>query len=154
MTNNDVLHRLRYIFGFSGEKMIEIFGQADFPVTREQVSGWLRTGEDPARVECSDTELAIFLNGLINERRGKKEGPQPEPEKRLTNNGIFTKLKIALDLKADDIVEILALADLPMSKRELSAFFRKPENRHYRDCKDEILRKFLKGVQLRFRSNL
>jgi uncharacterized protein YehS (DUF1456 family) len=151
MTNNDILRRIRYIFDFSDSKMMAIFGSADYPVTRGQISDWLKKEGDPAHRKCSDTLLAIFLNGLINDKRGKKDGPQPEPEKRLTNNIIFRKIQIALNLKAEDILAILDLADLRISKHELSAFFRKPDNKHYRGCKDQILRKFLKGLQLRYR---
>ena len=153
MTNNDILRRIRYIFDFNDSKMIAIFGLADHQVTRGQISDWLKKDDDPAYQKCSDTQLAIFLNGLINDKRGKKEGAQPEPEKRLTNNIIFTKLKIALNLKAEDVLEIMDLANLSMSKHELSAFFRKPGHKHYRDCKDQILRNFLKGMQLKYRAN-
>jgi len=151
MTNNDILRRIRYIFDFSDSKMMAIFGSAAHPVTRGQISDWLKKEDDPAYRNCSDKLLAVFLNGLINDKRGKKEGPQAEPEKRLTNNIIFRKLKIALNLKAEDILAILDLADLRISKHELSAFFRKPDNKHYRGCKDQILRKFLKGLQIRYR---
>ena len=151
MTNNDILRRIRYTFDFSDSKMIAIFGLADYQVTREQIRDWLKKDDDPAYQKCSDTQLAIFLNGLINDKRGKKEGLQPEPEKRLTNNIIFRKLKIALGLKAEDVLEIMKRADFSMSKHELSAFFRKPGHKHYRDCKDQILRNFLKGVQLKYR---
>lgn len=152
MTNNDILRRIRYIFDLSDSQMISIFSLADHPVTREQISAWLKKDDDPAYQKCSDTKLAIFLNGLINDKRGKKEGAQPEPEKHLTNNIIFVKLKIALNLKADDICEIMALANFPVGKHELSAFFRRPDHKHYRECKDQILRNFLKGVQLKYRS--
>jgi uncharacterized protein YehS (DUF1456 family) len=154
VTNNDILRRLRYIFDFSDSKMIRLFGLANLEVTRGQVSDWLKREDDPAYKNCTDTQLAIFLNGLIIDKRGKKEGSQPKPEKRLTNNIIFRKLKIALDLKAEDVLEILELANLRISKHELSAFFRKPDNKHYRDCKDQILRNFLKGVQLKYRDNI
>ncbi len=154
MLNNDILRRIRYIFDFDDSKMIAIFGLADHQVTRAQISDWLKKDDDPAYQECSDTQLAIFLNGLINDKRGKKEGPQPEPEKRLTNNIIFMKLKIALNLKAEDVLEIMNLADLRMSKHELSAFFRKPGHKHYRDCKNQIFRNFLQGMQLKYRPNL
>ena len=119
MINNDILRRIRYIFDFDDSKMIAVFGLADYQVTREQISDWLKKDDDPAYQKCSDTQLAIFLNGLIIDKRGKKEGPQPEPEKRLTNNIIFVKLKIALNLKAEDILEIMDLADLRISKHEL-----------------------------------
>ena len=151
MTNNDVLRRIRYTFDYSDVKMVEIFALAGQEVTREQVGAWLKKDDDPAFQLCRDVELASFLNGLIIERRGKKEGVQPEPEQRLTNNIIFRKLKIALDLQAEDVIEILALADVQISKHELSAFFRKPGHKNYRTCQDQILRNFLNGMQLMYR---
>ena len=151
MTNNDILRRVRYVFDFSDSKMMAVFGLADLVVTRSQVSDWLKKEDDPAFQACSDSQLAVFLNGLIIDRRGRKQGPQPEPEQVLTNNIIFRKLRIALDLKAEDIMDIMDLTDVRISKPELSAFFRKPSNRHYRVCKDQVLRNFLKGVQLKYR---
>jgi uncharacterized protein YehS (DUF1456 family) len=154
MTNNDILRRIRYVFDFDDSKMIAIFGSADYPVTRELVSEWLKKDDDPACRKCSNVQLAIFLNGLINDKRGKKDGPHPEPEKRLTNNIIFRKLKIALNLRAEDILAIMALVNLRMSKHELSSFFRKPGHRNYRDCQDQILRNFLNGLQLKYRAEI
>ena len=151
MTNNDILRRIRYIFDYSDSKMITMFGLGDLKVTREQISDWLKKDEDPEFQKIRDTQLAIFLNGMINDKRGKREGAQPEPEKHLTNNIIFMKLKIALNLKAEDVLETLELANLSISKHELSAFFRKPDNKHYRECKDQILRNFLKGMKLKYR---
>lgn len=133
--------------------MIALFALADHKVTREQVSQWLKKEDDPDCVNCSDTELAIFLNGFINDKRGKKEGPQPVPEKRINNNIILNKLKIALNLKAEDIIELLAQNDLRISKSELSAFFRKPDHQHFRQCKDQFLRNFLKGIENKFHVN-
>ena len=60
-------------------------------------------------------------------------------------------MKIALNLQSDDVLNMLALADLKISKHELSAFFRKPDHKHFRPCKDQVLRNFLKGVQLKLR---
>jgi uncharacterized protein YehS (DUF1456 family) len=153
MTNNDILRRIRYTFDLSDSQMIAIFRQADHEVTREEISDWLKKDEDPAFKDCSDTRMAIFLNGFINKRRGKREGAQPKPETRLNNNIIFTKLKIALNLKAEEIIELLALAGFHIGKHELSAFFRRPDHKHYRECKDQILRNFLKGVQLKVRED-
>ncbi len=151
MNNNDILRRLRYTFEFGDSKMIAVFGLGNLKVTREQISDWLKKEEDASYKECSDLQMAIFLNGLIIEKRGKKKGSPPEPEDKLTNNIIFTKLKIALNLKAEDVLDIMDLAGFRISKHELSAFFRKPDNRHYRVCQDQILRNFLKGMQLKYR---
>ena len=71
MVNNDILRRIRYVFDFSDLKMIAIFGSADYDVTREQITAWIKREEEPEFKKCSDMQLAIFLNGLINELRGK-----------------------------------------------------------------------------------
>ncbi|MFW5450279.1 MAG: DUF1456 family protein [Methylophagaceae bacterium] len=151
MTNNDVLRRIRYTLELNDSKVIAIFGLADLVVTREQISSWLKKDEDADYKNCSDVQLATFLNGLINERRGKREGEQPKPEKKMNNNIIFRKLKIAFDLKDEDILEILLLADLRISRHELSAFFRRADHKHFRQCKDQVLRNFLQGIQLMYR---
>ncbi len=151
MNNNDVLRRIRFVFDFNDSKMIAIFKQAEHDVTRAQISDWLKKDDDPSYQECTDIMLAIFLNGFINEKRGKKEGPQAVPEEKLTNNIVFNKIKIALNLKAEDVLIILESSELRISKHELSAFFRKPGHKHYRDCKDQILRNFLNGLQHKYR---
>ena len=148
MSNNDIIRRIRYTFDLSDSKMIEIFSLADYPVTRAQISDWLKKDDDPAFQELLDFQMATFLNGFIIEKRGKKEGVQPIPEDKLNNNIVFRKLKIALNLKDEDIMEIFKLVDLRISKHELSAFFRNPNQSQYRPCKDQFLRNFLQGMQI------
>ncbi len=153
MINNDILERIRFMFDFDVSTMIEIFGLAELKVTQQQLSDWLKNKTEDSFQKLDDVQLAMFLNGLINYRRGKKDGAQPEPEKLLTNNMVFQKLKIALDLKNDEILKILVRSDLPLSKHELSAFFRKPGHKHYRECKDQVLRNFLSGLKFKYRAN-
>ena len=69
----------------------------------------------------------------------------------LTNNLIATKLKIALELQGDDMMRILALADFELRNHELSAYFRKPGNKHYRKMNDHVMGCFLQGLQMQFR---
>lgn len=151
MTNNDVLRRIRYTFNFDDTKMIAIFGLGGLEVTRAEISDWLKKEDDPDYRSCSDVQLASFLNGLIVDKRGQKDGTPVPTETSLTNNIIFRKLKIALNLQADEVLALIKRADFSMSKHELSAFFRKPGHKHYRECKDQVLRYFLKGVQLKYR---
>ena len=151
MDNNNILQRIRYVFDFSDAKMIEIFGQAELDVTRAEVSNWLKKDDDPAYATLNDKQLATFLNGFITDKRGKKDGEQPKPEKRLTNNMILRKLKIAMDLKSEDLLEMMELAGFKLSKHELSAFFRKSSQSQYRVCKDQVLRNLLQGMQLKYR---
>ena len=151
MKANDCLRRIRYILDLGDKDTIDLFALAEQPITRSEVSAWLKKDDDPDYIECSDEMFATFLNGLISHRRGPKDGPQPEPEQRMNNNMVFRKLKIAFDLQAEDILQILSLAEFSISKHELSAFFRRPGHKHYRDCKDQILRNFLMGLQLKHR---
>lgn len=153
MNNNDVLRRIRYTFDYSDSKMIEIFALADLEVSRSEISNWLKRDDDPDFQGIYDVQLATFLNGMITDNRGRKEGEQVKPEKKLNNNIIFKKLRIALNLKDEDIIAILKLADMRVGKHELSAFFRKPTQDQYRACKDQILRNFIHGLQIRFRND-
>lgn len=130
--------------------MIAIFSSADLIVTREQISQWLKKDNDTDFVSCQDVELATFLNGFINEKRGKKEGATATPEKRLTNNIILTKLKIALNLKAEELIALLGSVDFRLNKPELSAFSRKVDHKHYRECKDQVLRNLLQAIDKKY----
>lgn len=131
--------------------MVNVFAAAEHTVTTEQVIAWLTKEGEEAYTEISDTEFATFLNGFINTQRGKREGEQPAPESKLNNNIIFMKLRIALNMKAEDVIATLALVDFNLSKHELSAFSRKVDNKHYRVCNNQVLRLFLTGVQQQVR---
>jgi uncharacterized protein YehS (DUF1456 family) len=150
MNNNDVLRKIRYTFDYKDSHMLKIFKHAAHEVSIEKLSNWLKKDEDEDFVGIYDIDLASFLNGFINEKRGKKEGEQPKPEKTLTNNIILRKLKIALDLKDVDVLDMLDLAGITFGKHELSAFFRKPSQKQYRLCKDQFLRNFLYGMELKY----
>ena len=150
MTNNDILRRLRYTFDLNDNQVIAMFALAGLEVTRVQISEWLKKDDDPDYKPIFDPQLAVFLTGFIIHKRGKKEGEDLKSEKKLNNNIVFRKLKIALNLKDEDIIEILELVDFRMSKHELSAFFRNPTQNQYRPCKDQVLRNFIHGLQVNY----
>jgi len=151
MTNNDCLRRIRYILDFSDSKMIAIFALVNVKTDRKQVSAWLKQDDDEDFEKCADASFAAFLNGLIIALRGEKDGEPPRAETKLNNNMVFLKLKIALSLQAEEILQILESAGQEVSKHELSAFFRRPDHKHYRECKDQILRNFLNGLRINYR---
>ena len=150
MTNNDILRRLRYTFELNDQQVIDLFASGGEEVTRAQISDWLKKEDDLEYKAIYDQDFAAFLNGFINSKRGQKEGEQPKAEKKLNNNIVFRKLKIALALKDEDITEILDLVNFRISKHELSAFFRNPNQNQYRPCKDQILRNFVHGLQVKY----
>ncbi|MCW3806917.1 DUF1456 family protein [Plebeiibacterium marinum] len=151
MNNNDVFRNLRYIFDFDDNKMMKLFSLGNKAVTRAQISDWLKKEDHESYKTIVDENLSAFLNGLIVLNRGAQDGSPAVNEKRLNNNQIMRKLKIALQLKDEDLIEILSLIDFKISKHELSAFFRKPGHNHYRVCKDQILRKFIFGLRAKYR---
>ena len=107
--------------------------------------------------ECLCWYPHSFLDGFIILKRGKKDSA-PEPVKKvktkLTNNIIFKKLRIALELRGDDILAILKLADLSVSKSELNALFRREGHKHYKVCGDQFLRNFLQGLTIKNRNGI
>ncbi|VXC70663.1 conserved hypothetical protein [Pseudomonas sp. 8Z] len=152
MLNNDVLRSLRYLLKVSDSKLEDFCRLADYPVEPGLISACLLHEDEPDYRSCSDVLLAHVLEGLVFHKRGKDESRAPLPvAKRLTNNIVLKKLRVAFELRDDDIQAILQSVDLPMTKAELGALFRAPEHKHYRECGDQILRNFLRGLTLRER---
>lgn len=151
MTNNDILRRLRYTFDWPNAKVVEVFSLGDLDVNLAQVLAWLKRDDDADYKSLPDVAFSQFLNGLIISLRGKKDDAPMPVEQALTNNIILRKLKIAFNLNSDDIIDLLDKVDFRLGKSELSAFFRKPEHKHYRPCKDQVLRNFLAGLQAQHR---
>ncbi|ARP37765.1 DUF1456 family protein [Vibrio splendidus] len=147
MTNNEILRRIQHALNLKNAQIIKAIEQADVTVAHDQVINWLKEDNDKSCSTMKDKELAVFLNGFINLKRGKKEGVQPKPEVALTNNMIFMKLRIALNMKAEDVLDILEVVGISLSKYEIGAYFRKPENKNYKVCEDQLLCDFLNGVQ-------
>ena len=155
MTNNDILRQLRYALSINDSTMIEIFKLANHEIEQANLTGLLKKEDEEGFVNCGDAVLGYFLDGLILHKRGKKEtepGETRKPDSRLTNNAILKKLRIALELKEDDMLAILKLAGVGISKHELTALFRKEGHKNYKECGDHFLRKFLKGLSIRYRT--
>lgn len=152
MINNDVLRSVRYMLDISDAKIVEIIKLADYDVPLNEVSAFLKKDEEDGYSDCSDEVMAHFLDGLVFHKRGKDESRPAHPiELRITNNMVLKKLRVAFELKEDDMHAILQAADFPVSKPELSALFRKFGHSNYRTCGDQLLRNFLKGLTLRIR---
>lgn len=131
--------------------MLSIFKQGGYNATKAELLTWFKREEDSDYILCEDEKLAQFLNGLIIQNRGMKGEGVPVAEKVLNNNIVLRKLKIALNLQADDLLEMLALTDFELSKHELSALFRRPDHKNYRPCLDQLLRNILDGMEKHYR---
>lgn len=166
MDNNDILIRLRYALDIRDTEMVEIFKLGDIEVTKEDVQKILIKTKDsdedsgPDNIPCDNFMLESFLNGLIIQKRGKQErkpGQSERPPMMIENNDsvnnvLLKKLRIALTLTSEDMLDILADAGVHMSKGELSALLRKEGHANYRTCGDRYARNFLKGLSMRYRN--
>jgi uncharacterized protein YehS (DUF1456 family) len=152
MMNNDVLRSIRYMLDISDGKIVEIVKLSGFEVTKTDVIAFMKKDEEEGYLDCSDEIMAHFLDGLVIFKRGKDDSRPPQKiELPVTNNTVLKKLRVAFELKEEDMHTILKAAEFPVSKPELSALFRKFGHSNYRTCGDQLLRNFLKGLTLRVR---
>lgn len=155
MINNDVMRSIRYMLDLGDARVVDIIHLADpqFPLDKAEVPALLKRDGEAGAMLCSDTVLAHFLDGLILHYRGRDETQPPRPvETRISNNLVLKKLRVAFQLKDVDMHDIFQSAGFPLTKPELTALFRQPGHKHYRPCGDQILRNFMKGLTLRYRT--
>ena len=147
MTHNDVLRSVRYLLNVSDAGLAEIFRLGQREITREEVVAFLKNEDEAGYQPCSDKAMAHFLNGLVTYKRGKDDSRPPQPlELPVTNNTVLKKLRAAFALKDDDLIALLEKVGLQVSKGELSALFRRPDHRNYRECGDQLLRHVLRAL--------
>lgn len=172
MDNNDILIRLRYALDIKNTDMVEIFKLGGIETTKEEVLKMLIKSKDHYDDEAGNDEeaeeenikidhytLESFLNGFIVFERGPQEVKPGEPERPAitiknnssVNNVLLKKLKIALSLTSEDMMDILNDAGVVISKGELGALLRKEGHKNYKACGDRFARNFLKGLALRYR---
>jgi uncharacterized protein YehS (DUF1456 family) len=174
MNNNDILIRLRYALDIRDIDMLEIFKLGGITMEREELQRILLKPKNGNHIDtdeeefvaddnmrrCNNYMLESFLNGYITFKRGKQEAKPGEPEKQAyiindnksVNNVLLKKLKIALALTSEDMLEIFKTAGINLSNGELSAVLRKEGQRNYKECGDRYTRNFLKGLAIRHRN--
>lgn len=169
MDNNDILIRLRYALDLRDTDMVKIFELGGTELTVEDVKKLLIKSKETYRynnefdehdqieekeenIKCQNKTLESFLNGFIIFKRGKQDPRPGQPEipvlknNENPNNILLKKLKIALSLTSEDMLEIFKGAGVTVSKGELSALLRKEGHKHYKECGDQNARNFLKGL--------
>ena len=152
MLNNDVLRSIRYMLNINDQRIVDIATLDNFKVPLHEVQDFLKNDEDPDYLICDDEFMAHFLDGLIYWKRGRDESRPSVPlEIPVTNNTVLKKLRVSLELKEDDMHLLIEKGGYKIGRSELSAFLRKKDHPNYRECGDQVLRYFLKGLTLRLR---
>jgi uncharacterized protein YehS (DUF1456 family) len=151
MINNDVLRGVRYILNISEFILVDIAKLGGADVTQAKMNAYIKKDDEPGFEPCPQNLMARFLNGLIYKMRGKDESRPALQVDLPTNNVVMKKLRVAFELKDEDIIDILKSVDFDITKSELGALFRKEGHVNYRVCGDQLLRNFLKGLALKVR---
>jgi uncharacterized protein YehS (DUF1456 family) len=144
MDNNSVFRRLRYAFNLKTKDLVEVFSLGGYTVDAQTIDNMLLKDDIEGFIPASDEVLLNFLDGIITKKRGPSD--QERPKEHLDNNLVLRKIKIALMLKTEDVIDIFSQSDVKISKSEVNAFFRNPSHRHFRKLGDQHLRKFLAGL--------
>ena len=156
MTNNDLLRRLRYALDLNGVSIAEICALAGYKIGPLEVLNLLKKEDEKGFVVCDDALMGAFLDGLITSRRGPRDvssGAPQASEGLLNNNLILRKLRIALELNDSDMLALFKQAGVSLSKPELSALFRGTGQRNFKECGDQLLRNFVRGLTLGFKQD-
>jgi uncharacterized protein YehS (DUF1456 family) len=162
VTNNDVLRSLRYALELDNATLVDYFALADVEMPLTFLASLLKKEDEPGFEPLTDELLGLLLDGFIAKLRGPRAdlpspGQEPraalperalEPPGALTNNRVLRSLRIGLGLKDTDVLSIMQLAGVTISKSELGALFRREDHRNYQPCGDQFLRNFLRGTGL------
>ncbi|KRW62303.1 DUF1456 family protein [Pseudomonas sp. TTU2014-080ASC] len=152
MLNNDILRSLRYTLDLSEEQLAEVIALSGRQIDEQTLAAYLKKDDEDGFQPCDDELLAQFLDGLIYFKRGKDESrPTPPLELPLTNNIVLKKLRVAFELKEEDLHTLMDSVGFNVSKPEMSALFRKAGHSNYRPCGDQFMRNFLKALTQRER---
>lgn len=154
---NSILRRLRFALSLDDAATIAIFKLVDYDMEIDYLHAMMKKEEEAGFMPCRDKILALFLDGLIIKKRGKQDNPNAKPiqvisgSRRMTNNDVLRKIRIAMNFREEDMLAIFRLAEFNLGKSELSALFRKSDHRSYRVCQDQLLRNFLQGLVIKLR---
>ena len=152
MTNNDVMKSVRYTLEIKNKEVVQMIKDGGVELSVLDVVDILKNEEDEGFVECPAETIHAFLDGLILKRRGPSDGPAKKfSTAEINNNMVLRKLRIAFEMKDTDMIDTMKSVGFSVSKGELSALFRTPAHKHFMECRDQLLRYFLKGLTHSFR---
>lgn len=166
MNNNDMLIKIKQALDIKNTDMVEIFKFGGIELSEEEVlkmlivskENYYEGGDDHDEIEestkCKNSTLESFLNGFIIFKRGERDSKPGQSEipslaimgNKNINNIMLKKLKIALSLSSQGMLDIFEAAGDPLTKDELSNLFRKEGHKHYKKCDDKHAMNFLEGL--------
>ncbi len=147
ISTNEILYRIQKALNLSIEDILKAYALEDFKMDKPHLEALLKRRQDKGYMLCSYEELGVFLDGLVTLKRGPSpKKPNDDEAVELTNNLILKKLRIALELKEAETEIIFGLADIELSKQQLSSLFRKETHKNFKPCSSELLMAFIEGL--------
>jgi uncharacterized protein YehS (DUF1456 family) len=154
MNNNDILRILRYAVDCGDNAMLEMLRLGGRVSSKRELNSFFSKMDEEGYVECNDLAMAALLDGMIILFRGRKEGSPDSPPRVaaavgceiLDNTKILKKIRIALSLQEADLLTIMELGGMALSRGDLSALFRRKGQKNYKECPDHVMQCFLSGL--------
>jgi len=147
MQINDILFKLKTALSIDNESLIKAYALAEYEMKEERLNSILKRRQDKGYEDATYEELGVFLDGLVLLKRGPSDKVANDDEVvALTNNLILKKVRVAMELKEPELVILFALAEVSLTKRQIGSLFRKEGGKNFKECSDELLIKFLEGL--------
>ncbi len=151
MHSHDIFSRLAKSLHLSPDDIQQVFSLTDIELSQAEVTNLLKGPYDKGFELLPDYVLIKFLDAFIESKRGKREGAPPadvSKRAKLSNNEVLKKLRIAFNLQESHLREIFKCVTIELTKSDLAALFRKPEQPAFKACDDELLFDFINGLGL------
>ena len=151
MNNTDRLVKVSNALALETVDIVEMFELGGMIISEEAVE---HIFEDNGEKQIKFELLEAFLNGIIIFNRGEptlesgeeKRKPMEISDPRSSNNVVLKKLKIAFSLSSDDMLNLIRLGGVAISKDKLSALFRKEGHKNYKFCQDMYVEALLRAL--------
>jgi len=146
LKTDKILKKIVEALSLKNDEIQAIFRLENHPIEIDYISNMLLDDKKEDFISCSYNELGLFLDGLISSKRGASTSSRKDEIIELSNNVILKKIRVALELKSSELVILFALVDIELKVHEINSLFRKEGTKNYKSCSDELLYKFLEGL--------
>ncbi len=145
MKPSEIIIAIKEALNLNRAQIMHIYSLEDFAITIDRLDSILKNRSKKNSANATYEELGVFLDGLIQYKRGLTKKEQNE-EVILDNNLILKKLRVALNLKEFELEIIFELADFKISKTAIKDMFRSPTHPKFKECANKTLKAFLEGL--------
>jgi len=142
---SEILQEIKNALNLNRAQIMHIYELEEYPISKERLDAILKNSAKKGSSKATYEELGVFLDGLIQYKRGTSK-QEAQEDAILDNNLILKKLRVALNLKEYELALIFELADFNISKSAIKDMFRGYEHPKFKECDNKTLKAFLEGL--------